>query len=160
MTRVVLRAAIVAILLGSILMLVNQTDAILGTEELRFLPMILVYLTPFLVVGVSQLLGMRAAKRASRPSDEFRESFAGTLLSHGILRRALFLGLAAGSINTAVIVAQNILAGIGAAQLPVAFVLQAVALPILFGALSQTLSFRRAVVVQANTAPPDDSLRH
>lgn len=143
--QILARAAIVAVLLGSALTLLNQSDAIFGDADIRWLSMILLYLTPFLVVGVSQVLGIREARAAPIWATEPHESFFTTVFSHGIPRRAVALGLAAGSINTAIVATDILLAGGSLDQLPVALVVQALTLPAVFGALSQALSFRRAV---------------
>ena len=59
--------------------------------------------------------------------------------------RAVVLSLAAGGISTAIVATDSLLAGHGLDQLPVASILQALILPAVFGALSQAVSFRRAV---------------
>lgn len=139
------RAAVVAIFLGAVLTTVNQPGAVFGSENFNRLSMTLVFVTPFLVVSASQILGIRAARRTPAWTADARERFFRTLISHGIPARSVILGLAAGTINTAIVATQSILAGQGLDQLPVALILQALTLPIVFGALSQTLSFRRAV---------------
>ncbi len=58
---VIRRAGIVALILGSVLTLANQSGAIFGGGGVQVLPLILVYLTPFVVVTVSQVLGIRRA---------------------------------------------------------------------------------------------------
>ena len=143
--QVLARAAAVALVLGSTLTLINQSDAIFGAAEVRWLPLTLVYLTPFLVVGVSQVLGIRAARRALARVTELRESFLGTILSHGIPARAIVLGLVAGGVNTAIVASAGLLAGRGLGELPAPLIAQALVLPAVFGALSQAISFRRAV---------------
>jgi hypothetical protein len=50
---VVMRAAIVALTLGTALTLVNQPGAIFDDGAVQILPLVLVYLTPFLVVALS-----------------------------------------------------------------------------------------------------------
>jgi hypothetical protein len=151
--QVLTRAAIVAVILGTILTLLNQPNAIFGTAEIQWLPLTLVYLTPFLVVSVSQILGTRQARKAPAWVMELREGFAATLVSHGIPARAIALGLAAGSINTAIVVTDGLAAGRGLDQVPVALIAQALILPVIFGALSQTLSFRRAIRLASLSAP-------
>ncbi len=58
---VIRRAGIVALVLGSVLTLANQSGAIFGGGTVQVLPLVLVYLTPFVVVTVSQVLGIRRA---------------------------------------------------------------------------------------------------
>ena len=143
--QVLLRAALVALVLGSLLTLVNQTDAIFGSSAIAWLPFALVYLTPFLVVTVSQVLGIRRARvELARPAARFdAESFARTIASHGIPARALALGVLVAVVNTAIVATEVLLSGLGLQAVPVALILQALSLPILFGALSQALAYRR-----------------
>ena len=58
---VVRRAALVALVLGSVLAVSNQWPALIGREPVRYLPLVLVYLTPLAVViimmGVLLFLG-------------------------------------------------------------------------------------------------------
>jgi hypothetical protein len=83
----------------------------------------------------------------------FHEDFAATLVSHGILARAVVLGLAAGGINTAIVAADSFAAGRDLDQMPVALIIQALSLPIIFGAVSQTLAFRRTIGRAVFTVP-------
>lgn len=145
LNQMLMRAAVIAAILGTTLALLNQSDALFGAAEIQWLRLILVYLTPFLVVGLSQALGMRAARKASARTTGLGESFVATLFSHGIPARALALGLAAGVINTAIAASADLAAGRGLDQLPLALIAQALTLPVLFGALSQALSFRRTI---------------
>lgn len=48
----------VALIVGSVLLLINQFDAVLGDEHLRVLPAVLTYCVPFCVF----LLGKRSCK--------------------------------------------------------------------------------------------------
>ena len=141
------RAAIVALVLGSILTLANQTDALFGDAPVQILPLLLVYLTPFVVVTISQVLGMRRARYdAGRDlaHDFSRDTFARTALSHGIPLRALLVGLAVGSVNTAIVLSAAWLERGSVAGVPSALIAQAYILPMLFGLLSQAISYRRA----------------
>ncbi len=56
---IVRRSAIVALVIGSALTLINQPQAVFGDAPLNLAPFILVYLTPFVVVVLSQVLGTR-----------------------------------------------------------------------------------------------------
>jgi len=139
------RAAVVAAIIGGVLTVLNQSDAVFGTAEIRRLPLILVFVTPFLVISASQILGARAACRAAARRTARRNGFLGTLFSHGIPARAITLGVAAGSVNTAIVASAGLLAGRGLDQLPVPLILQALTLPAVLGALSQALSFHRTL---------------
>lgn len=146
--QVLVRAAILAIIIGSVLTLFNQPAAVFGQDKFQWLPLILSYLTPFLVVGVSQISGAHAARREAG----INESFAYTLFSHGIVARAIVLGLAAGAVNIAIITTAGIVAGQSFSQLPMALMFQALTLPIVFGALSQAIAYRRTVKLRSLAA--------
>lgn len=143
--QIIKRATILAIIIGSALTLINQFDALFGSARLQKLPLILVYLTPFIVVGVSQVFGIREARKALLLNAYIPQGFIATILSHHILIRAVILGLAVGGTNTIIVATTNFTAGHGFDQLPTSLILQALTLPIIFGALSQALSFRRTV---------------
>jgi len=53
--ELVLKALTVAILVGSILLLINKYDAIFGDEYLRIIPAILTYCVPFVVLMAGDL---------------------------------------------------------------------------------------------------------
>lgn len=133
------RAAIIAIFLGSVLTLINQPDAVLGNAKFQILPLAMVFLTPFLVVSISQVLGIRAARKLNMHGK--LDGFVGTMFAHGILIRAIALGLAIGTTNILIVIVVNSIQSLD--QLPLALMIQGLTLPILFGAISQTLSFRR-----------------
>ena len=145
---VVLRAAIVAAVLGSILTLANQTDALLGPGDIALLPLVLVYATPFAVVAISQMLGARQALREgirAGPQGARAESFLATAFSHGIAVRAVLLGLSMGSLNTLIVISATLLEHGRLESLPLPLLAQAYSLPVVFGVLSQALAYRRAV---------------
>jgi hypothetical protein len=62
--QVLTRAIVIATILGTTLTLLNQPSAMFGAAKFQRLPLILVYLTPFLVVCVSQILGISQARKA------------------------------------------------------------------------------------------------
>ena len=146
--QVFIRAAIVAIIIGSALVLINQFDAIFGQTKLQLLPMALAYFTPFVVVSLSQVFGARAAEKLLVQGSSIlrlQQGFLQTVLSHGIPLRATIMGVVAVVANTAIVAAVNLSAGKGLDQLPFPLILQALTLPIIFGALSQAISFRRTI---------------
>ncbi|PCJ45811.1 MAG: dihydrolipoamide dehydrogenase [Moraxellaceae bacterium] len=53
----IFRASIVATIVGSVLLLINQYDALFSNAEIRTLPAILTYCVPFLVFIAGQLVG-------------------------------------------------------------------------------------------------------
>ena len=149
------RALVIALGLGSILTLANQAQAIFGAEALQMFPMMLVFLTPFVVITVSQLLGVQRAHRDSRggarhvPADD---TVLLTALRHGIPSRALRLGLLAGGLNASLVMTLALFqrGDLDAVSWPL--LAQAFGLSTLFGALSQSIAYRRAAVnLQAQT---------
>ena len=146
---VIRRAGIVALILGSVLTLANQSGAIFGGEPVQVLPLVLVYLTPFVVVTVSQVLGIRRAlldARRGRASVSPRETFLATAISRGIPLRSLLLGSIVGTVNTAIVISASLMDGGNLADFPTALIGQAFVLPMLFGLVSQAISYRRAAL--------------
>lgn len=147
-SRVVLRAAVAAVIIGAILTLANQSVAIFGTDELDLLPLAFVFLAPFVVVTISQLLGARQAAvdaRQEMSSGTGTESFAATATGHGIAKRAVLVGMLVVGTNATIFAAASYLEQGSVRELPLPLLGQAFVLPVLFGVLSQTLSYRRAI---------------
>ncbi len=148
--EVIRRAGIVALILGSVLTLANQSGAIFGGDSVQVLPLVLVYLTPFVVVTVSQVLGIRRALQdvgQGRASASPRDAFLATALSRGIPLRSLLLGSIVGTVNTSIVLSATLMDGGNLADLPTALIGQAFVLPMLFGLVSQAISYRRAALV-------------
>jgi hypothetical protein len=145
--EIVLRSAVIAMIIGSALTLINQFGWVAGRDALQVLQFILVFTTPFIVVAVSQVVGVRRAYMDIRLDGvpTIAESFASTALSHGIPVRALIIGLTIGSISTILTLAAAILYSGDLTMVSVAPLIQAYALPLLFGLLSQSIAYRRAV---------------
>ena len=116
------RAAIVAVVIGSILTLVNQFAWLAGREPLQLLQLILVFLLPFAVVTVAQVTGARQAYSDSvgRGAPARPESFMATAFSHGIPTRAVAIGLVFGSLNAIIVLADALLSSGDLAALSVA----------------------------------------
>ena len=143
--NVIRRAGFMALILGTALTLANQSGAVFGDEAVQILPLVLVYATPFIVVAFSQMLGARRAHIDARGAHALpRENSVTTALSHAIPLRSVAMGLIVGSVNTSIVVFAALMDGAGLANLPVALIGQAFVLPMLFGLLSQTISYRRA----------------
>ena len=141
------RAVLVALVVGSFLTLANQSAAIFGTEEFEYLPLALVFMTPLVVVTISQMLGIRRATMDAQQSGGHRwgeEPVLATALAHGIPLRAVLVGVLVGSVNASIVLTIALLEGAGVNSLPVAVLAQAYALPVLFGLLTQTIAYRRA----------------
>lgn len=143
--QIIKRAAIVAVIIGGALTLVNQSEAILGDAELQTVRTALAFLTPFLIVAISQVFGIRAAHKALSKGIGNHQGFFQTLFSHGIFLRSVVLGLIAGGATTIITALSNMAAGQSLNQMPLNLILPAMLLPIIFGAMSQVLSFRRTV---------------
>jgi hypothetical protein len=140
---ILIRAAIVALFLGSVLTAINQPEALFGASSLELLPFALVYITPFVVVTISQVLGIRQAQRDGTPLAA-DEGFPATMLAHGIPTRAILTGLLVGTVNTSITVAAALIETAGLTGIPAPLLAQAYILPVLFGLLSQAISYRRA----------------
>ncbi len=141
---VVLRAALVALILGSILTLINQAGAVFQGGEFQLLPMAQVFLTPFVVVAVSQLLGAHRAGVEAATGKAAGETFLSTVISHGIPFRAALLALPVGGVNTVTAAMAALLDQGNLSGLPLPLLAQAFSLPLAFGMLSQALAYRRA----------------
>ena len=149
-TDILGRAFLVALGLGTVLTLINQPGAILGVDPVQVLSLILVYLTPFVVVTISQVLGVHRATmdlRSGRAPAPHNNVFLTTAMSHGIPLRALLVALLIGSMSTFVVASGIFVANGTLSDMPILLTMQAFALPMLFGLISQTISYRRAVTV-------------
>jgi hypothetical protein len=145
--EIVLRSAVIAMIIGTVLTLINQFGWVTGSDSLQVLQFILVFVTPFVVVAVSQVAAVRRATMDVTLDGvpAIAESFASTTLSHGIPVRALIIGLTIGSMSAILTLAVAILYSGDLATVSVAPLVQAYALPLLFGLLSQSIAYRRAV---------------
>ena len=142
---IIVRAAIVAAIIGSILTAINQYDWIVGSNPLQPLPLILVFLLPFAVVTFAQLAGVRQACIDAAAHSEIvsSEGFIASMVSHGIPARAAAIGLVFGSLNAIIVLTNALLRSGDLTGVPLVPLGQAYVLPFLFGALSQTISYRR-----------------
>ncbi len=143
---IVLRAALIALVFGSLLTVFNQSGALFGSREIQLLPLVLVYVTPFVTVAISQVLGIKEAlldvlhKGVRLPIEEH---FLSTVTSHGILFRAIWVGLLIGSVTLSIVLTTLFLQNEEPSSVPVTLLGQAYSLPVLFGVLSQAISYRR-----------------
>lgn len=141
---IVIRALIVALIIGAGLTLVNQRAALFGPRAFDWMSMGLSFTAPFLVVVISQVLGIRAfGRERGGPAAPRSESFRETLAGHGIAPRAVVTAVVAGTALTAIMVLLAGLDGGQAGPVPPAQIAQVYALPLVFGAVSQALSYRR-----------------
>lgn len=154
--KIVVRAGVVSIFVGILLTLINQWGAVTGPDEFAILPSVLVFQTPFLVVLASQALAIRQANRefySSHVQTVGSESFFQTAFTHRIPGRAILLGVIMGTLNTAIVAAANAVTTGTALSLPIALISQAFILPVLFGLISQSITYRRTVAQLANESP-------
>ncbi|MEH6628282.1 MAG: hypothetical protein V7739_17705 [Motiliproteus sp.] len=142
----VLRSTIVAVLLGNILTLVNQPGWVIGSDPLQILPFILVFLTPFAVVMVAQVAGARQAHidSAGHGASKNTEGFIKIITTHGIPARAVVIGLAFGTLNAVLSVVDEILRSGDLAAFDFISLAQAYVLPLVFGSVSQAISYKRS----------------
>ena len=140
------RAAMVALVLGSILTLVNQPAWITGAEPVQLLQLVLVFLLPFAVVTSAQIAGVQRAKVDSLDgsAQAAAEKVYTTIISHGIPKRAVIIALVIGSLNALAVFTHALWYSINLAAVPLVPLVQADLLPLVFGLLSQTFAYRRA----------------
>ena len=145
------RSAILALIIGSTLTWINQFDALFGSDTIQVLPLLLAYVTPFAVIAISQLAGIRQARRDARKEliPRTTENLVATAFLDGIPARAVTIGLTIGTINAAIILSGALVStgDIGAA--PALLLVQVYTLPVLFGFLSQAVSYQRAARIFA-----------
>lgn len=145
---VFVRSAILAGVIGSVLTLINQSGWIFGKDSLQLLPLILAFITPFIVVTLSQVVAERRAysDMFTKPLPSRPKGFLATTISHGIPLRAVAIGLLLGSVNATLIIVHNLVLTSDSFPIPVALLTQSYSLPILFGILSQTITYKRVAV--------------
>ena len=146
------RSTILALMIGSALTWVNQSAAIFGSEPIQILPLLLAYATPFAVIAISQRSAIRRAWRdATREhSPQTPKSLAATAFLHGIPARAVTIGLIIGTVNSAIILSEAFMSTGGIGTASATLLAQVYSLPVLFGFLSQAVSYRRAATVFAD----------
>jgi purine-cytosine permease-like protein len=148
------RAVVIALILGTALTLLNQSEAVFGQNAIQYLPLALVYLFPFIVVSVSQYLGIRQALVDTRNTavlGPLREHPLVTPFRHGIPVRAVIVGLIIGTFAAGI----YLLAGNpdvdNIRDLPIALTAQGYILPAFFGLFSQTVAYRRILAARNRT---------
>jgi hypothetical protein len=118
-------------------------------------------LTPFIVVTLSQALGSyRAAQEQQFDYGQAHQDdgFMATAMSHGIPLRALILATFIGVTNTFISGLWQLVSSGTLSQLPTALIAQAFILPMLFGLISQTISYRRTVAATGHKSSPSPKL--
>jgi len=139
------RAFILSLVIGAILNVTNHYSFFLEGELPKIWPIVQMFLTPFLVITLSQLLAIQYWVNTSHSMDKRiqKASFLMLLIGHKILLRSLILAVFICLINSALvsIVSLNNVGDLGQVKLLTLF--QFFILPFLFGAISQTLTLRR-----------------
>lgn len=155
---ILVRSTIVAVVIGGILTVINQSGWITGRDSIQLLQLILVFLLPFAVVTTAQILGVRQARIDSikNGTPTKTEGFFATLVSHKIPARAVVIGLVFGSLNAIITLVDAFLSTGNFTAVSILPLGQAYALPMLFGLLSQTISYRRYCDSEALNSIPSE----
>ncbi len=145
------RSLLLALIIGGMLTLVGQSAALFSDAILERLPLVLAFVTPFLVITISQLgathQAVSDALRGQIPPT--KTPFITTLVAHNIPFRALVIGLITGSANSLLIVISTFSQTGDITNAPLPLLVQFYVLPAVFGALSQALAYRRSVASSA-----------
>lgn len=151
-STVIPRSFIQALIIGSVLNLINQSDALFASRVLDILPLLLTYLTPFVVVMYSQRISINKAwlDINNQQTPDGVNSLFSTSISHGIPAKALTIGLIAGSINSALLLLDSYFGTGGLSALPITQMAQFYFIPIIFGVITQTIAYRRAITLFTN----------
>ncbi len=151
-TNILKRASIMAFIIGSILILSNQSGAVFGDDSFKQPQLMLAFLTPFLVVTLSQLVAIQRAiiDRSYSATTVKATGFFNTIINHNIPFRAIVISLIIGSLSSVIILINTIFQTGDITNTPLPLLVQSYLLPLIFGALSQTLTYRRHVGLLAN----------
>ena len=144
---VVKRSLILALIIGCMLTLGNQYTAVFGSEVLVKLQLLLAFITPFVVITFSQLGALHQADmdRSNRRLTAKSERFITTVLTHNIPFRALIISSVVGGVSSVIILTNAVIQPGGLENMPWPQLVQSYALPFIFGALSQALTYRRNI---------------
>lgn len=144
--QVLKRSVIIAVLIGSILTLVNQPLAILGHESLVKFKLILAFVLPFIVISISQVFGKHQAEidKVDSQSQFSHEKLLKTMVSHNIPTRALVICLIVGSLAS-VVTLSNFLLHDKNTNIDWNFMIQPYLFSLFFGAFSQAISYRKHI---------------
>lgn len=143
---VLIRSVLLALIIGSILTYVNQFSAVLGTSVFNKLQLLLAYLTPFIVILLSQVLAIKQAEihKTQNKVLSVSRQLKTRKLAENIFVRALLISIFVGSVNSAIVVTtQYHYSKID--SLPWFLLIQSYVLPLVFGALSQAMAYRRCI---------------
>jgi len=147
-TTMLKRAALAALVIGIVLNLVNQGPRVAAGIGIAPLQFTMVFITPFLVVMVSQLFAFQHAIRdagQTANTNWLNETWIRTALGNEILTRSAVIALTMASMNATLIAGKNLVTTGQLTPLPAALLAQALFLPLIFSALSQSLTYRRVL---------------
>ena len=146
-SAVLIRSFLMALIIGSLLTLLNQSDALFSDAAFEWFRLISVFVTPFMVIAISQLVATQQAVNdiARNQTGAVYPQFVGTLFAHNIPFRALMIGLVIGSTNSLIILINAYFQTGDFSDVSLSVLVQFYVLPFVFSALSQTLTYRRSV---------------
>lgn len=132
-----------ALVIGASLVLVNQSGAVFGAQAFSLPAAALSFVTPFVVISISQALGVRAFFGERRAEIWNRERLLTTMRLHGIPRRGALVAAAVGIVVTVLMAALAWLETGDPFGVPAIQVAQVFVLPFAFGLVSQAAAYRR-----------------
>jgi len=146
-SKIVKRSFLLALIIGCTLTLINQFDALFGDAPFNQLSLLLMFLTPFVVITLSQLAATHRAVNdtISGLISKKNTPFITTMASHNILLRALLISCVIGSVNSCLILSDTFFQTASIVNAPLSLLVQVYILPFIFGSLSQTMAYRRYV---------------
>lgn len=135
------RALLVGLAAGFAINAGNQLPRLRAGLDLNWLQIALTFLAPFLVVSLSQAVGIRRGIVDARLGP-LSEPVTATIGTHGIPARAVTIAIATGSSLTVVVLLAT--AASGGGQIGIMTFLQLFLFPLTFSFISQTIAYRRA----------------
>ena len=141
------RSLLLALIIGVILTLVTQSAALFSDAVFERLSLMLAFVTPFVVITISQLVATHQAVSDAIDglTSVTNTPFIKTLVAHNIPFRALVIGLIIGSTTSLLILISTFSQTGDISNASLSLLVQVYVLPVVFGALSQTLTYRRYV---------------
>ncbi|MEH6346407.1 MAG: hypothetical protein V7785_15040, partial [Bermanella sp.] len=142
---VIKRSLILSMIIGSALTLLNQTSAIFGQGEFQLIPTVFMFITPFIVITLSQLVAAEQARIDCINGQNINPdiSFLNILVNRNIGMRALIIALIMGLTNCTLMGLISLGIDGSLSLLSENLVFQFFILPLLFGALSQAITIKR-----------------
>ena len=141
------RSLLLALVIGVILTLGNQPEAVFASAEFVKLQLVMAFVTPFVTITFSQLGAMYQADgdRSKAPFFAKPESLFKSVVKHNIPLRALIISLIVGSISSVIILTNTVIQTGEIENVPWPQLTQSYVLPFIFGSLSQALTYRRNI---------------